>query len=315
MKDLEQLIRSINLYPADIRAEVILADLIEDGLVPDDFTVFFDSHFRRGYSRDILKAEAFSIDDFKRILAIRLSRDGFYDILPEGMFHPPPDTALSSGKDMANDSRKEIKVEEETRNFFHPIENELFYQRIELELQERRILEKLNDSHFDDFFLRFWQIDQTLPKNLISRLAMMLPFCNTIVGNFKLTASCLANILKEEVHYKIRHTSEVNSDIFSDRDLDEFALGNASLGANLITGSEFIDYSSSIKFIIGPLKRTDVGAYLADGEITSFIDCFCGFFIPVEMEYSYEIVVNKEKQEFIMDSGENQAVMGYSTMI
>ena len=294
-----------------------MADLIQDGFSQSDFLFFFDSLFKRGYSNDILKAEKILINSLDEVLAITLARDGLYDLLPEGLFHTSPDAAISSGKGMASDSRKESRIEEETRKFFLPFENEFFYQRIQLELQERLILQKLNDNSLDDFFLDFWKIDRSLPKELVIKLAVMLPFVKEIVGDFAMTASCLGAILDEEVTYMIRYTSEPHghSDTSFQPSDDDNSLGKASLGINLITDGHFLESSKLIHFSIGPLKKTTIEPYLEKGDIARFIACFCSFFIPMEMDYEIDVIMQKESQAFVLDSTNNQSIMGYSTII
>jgi hypothetical protein len=315
MKDLDHLINLINSYPADIKAEVLMADLIQEGFSQSDFLVFFDSLFKRRYSSDILKAEKFFINDMKEILAIYLARDGLYDLLPEGLFHVSPDTALTSGKDMALDSRKESKIEEEIKKFFRPFENEFFFQRIQLELQERLILQKLNDNSLDDFFVRFWNIDQSLPRELIIKLSAMLPFVKEIVGDFKMTANCLGAILGEEVTHSIRYTTEPPAETGSIQTAGEFSLGQVSLGVNLITDGHLMESCKLISFSIGPLKKTGYEPYLENGDIARFIDCFCSYFIPLEIDIEFDVIMRKELQEFILDSENNQCIMGYNTII
>lgn len=315
MKDLEYLIHLINSYPSDIKAEVLMADLLQEGFSQSDILVFFNSLFKRGYSSDILKAEKKLINDVQEMLAINLARDGLYDLLPEGLFHTSPDSDLTSGKGMASDSRKESQIEEETRKFFLPFENEFFYQRTQLELQERLILQKLNDNSFDDFFLRFWKIDQSLPKELISKLSAMLPFVKEIVGDFKMTANCLGAILGEEVTHMIYYTSEPHTETGSDQTYDGFSLGKANLGVNLITGGHLMESCKLIRFSIGPLKETGIDSYLENGGIAGFINCFCSFFIPMEMDFEFDVMMQKELQKFVLDSDKTQSIMGYSTII
>jgi len=315
MKNLEQLIHIINSYPADIKAEVLMADLIQEGFSQDDFLIYFDSVFRRGFSKDILKAEKILINDVQETLAIYLARDGLYDVLPEGLFHVSLDAAVTSGKGMATDSRKESRIEDETRKFFQPFENEFFYQRIQLELQERSILQKLNDNSLEDFFLNFWKIDRSLPKELIIKLTAMLPFIKEIVGDFKMTANCLGAILGEEVTHIIRYTSESRTETFRGQTDGGDSLGKASLGVNMITYGHFLEKCKLIRFSVGPLRRTGIDPYLENGEIARFIDCFCRFFIPMEMDYEFEVIIQEELQEFVLGSDKAQSIMGYSTII
>jgi hypothetical protein len=315
MKDLENLIEMINSYPSDIKAEVLMADLIQEGFSPSDFLIFFDSSFRRGYSNDILKAGKYPLNNAKETLAVYLARDGLYDLLPEGMFHTTPDAALTSGKGMASDSRKESKIEEDTRKFFLPFENEFFYQRIQLEIQERSILQKLNDNTLEDFFLNFWKIDRTLPKEMIIKLCAMLPFVREITGDFKMTASCLGAILEEEVTHTIHYSSKPDIDVTGKEREAGNSLGKANLGVNMISGGHFTENCKLIRFSIGPLKKTGIEPYLSNGEIARFIDCFCNYFIPVEMDAEFDVTLQKELQEFVLGSDEAGSVMGYSTII
>ncbi|MET7030322.1 hypothetical protein [Sediminicola luteus] len=316
MKDFEHIAQIIEAFPSDIRAEVLMADLFQNGFLPSDFVVLCKSVFKRGYGRDILKAEKIAVNDMKDMLAIHLSRDGLYDLLPEGLFHTSPEEGITTGQGMAINSKKEAKIEEESRKFFLPFENEFFYQRTLLALQERTILQKLNDSSLDDFFLRFWKIDESLPHKLISKLSAMLPFVKEIVGDFEMTANCLGAILEEEVthalYYKVEATNETDSD---QRNNDDFTLGMASLGVDLISDGHLIEGFKMLRFSIGPLKKTEVDPYLEHGSCARFIDCFCSFFIPIEMDFEFAVTMKKDLQEFVLDSDRTQPIMGYSTVI
>lgn len=292
-----------------------MADLIQEGFPESEFMIFFDSLFKRGFSKDILKAERILINDIQETLALYLARDGLYDLLPEGLFHASLDAAVTSGKGMASDSRKESKIEEETRKFFQPFENEFFYQRVQLELQERAILQKLNDNSLEDFFLNFWKIDRSLPRNLIVKLTAMLPFVKEIVGDFKMTANCLGAVLGEEVTHSISYSSMSGADNAGDLTNGGDSLGKASLGVNMVTYGQFLEACKLIRFTIGPLKRTGIDPYLRYGDIARFIDCFCRFFIPVEMDYEFEVIMPEHLQEFVLGTEDARPVMGYSTII
>jgi hypothetical protein len=315
MKDLAQLIKLINSYPADIKAEVLLADLAEEGVSESDYLIFFDSLFKRGFSKDIVKAEKTVTDDVHEALAIYLARDGLYDLLPEGLFHASPDAALTSGKGMASDSRKEAKIEKETRRFFQPFENEFFYQRMQVELQERSLLRKLTDNNLDDFFMNFWRIDRSLPMPLVVKFCAVLPFVKEIVGDFKMTANCLGAILGEEVTHTICYSSKTNTSSRIHQDENENSLGSASLGVNMITEGQSFESCKMIKFNIGPLRITGIEPYLNHGDITRFIECFCSYFLPMEMDYEVEVIMQKELQAFVLNPDTEQPVMGYSTII
>lgn len=315
MKDIDSLAKAINSYPSDIKAEVLMADLIEAGFSQSDFIVFFKSSFRRGYSHDILKAGRYRISDIHEILAVNLARDGLYDLLPEGMFHASPDSVGSSGKAMASDSKAEAKIEEETRKFFLPFENEFFYQRVQLELQERSILQRLSDNTFEDFFLNFWKIDRSLPRDLIINMSAMLPFIKDIVGDFELTANCLGAILDEKVTHKIAYSSKSFSEKAMGEAENGSTLGSAVLGVDMINGGYSLEKCKLIRFSIGPLKNTGLEPYLENGNIARFIECFCSYFLPMELDFEFEVIMPEDRQGLVLGGEKDLAVMGYTTVI
>ncbi|MGB8490780.1 MAG: hypothetical protein WCE64_06945 [Bacteroidales bacterium] len=315
MKDFDHLVNHVNSYPSDIRAEVLLADLLLAGLSPSDLLIFFTSSFKRGYSNDILKAEKLPLNNGKEILGISLARDGLYDLLPEGLFHTSPDSALSSGKGMASDSKKDSKIEEETRKFFLPFENEFFYQRVLLELRERSILQKLNDNSLEDFFLDFWRLDRSLPEGLIIKLSAILPFIRDIVGDFRLTANCLGAILGEEVTHTIQYKSTPCIVKAIDQADYGCCLGRTDLGVSSVIGSQSPENCKLIRFIIGPLENSGIEPYLENGDIARFIGCFFRYFIPMEIDTEFNVILPAEQQKFILGTDKVPTIMGYNTVI
>jgi len=314
MENLDQLIKAINSYPADIKGEVLMADLIQEGYSWTDFLVFFNSTFKRGFGKDIDSAERFLINDLDEVLAIRLARDGLYDLLPEGVFHAGPDSAKDSAKGMATESRKEAKIEENTRKFFQPYENEFFYERTLLELKEREILQKLNDGSWDTFFIEFWKIDKLISKELAIKLCSLLPFVKDIVGNFKMTSSCLGAILNEQVSYEIFYSREADFDNRVENG-SSVKLGQQQLGMNAILSGDAIENRRHIRYCIGPLKNSDITPYLEGGDIARLIEIFNSYFIPMEMESGFEVIIPEEKHGFVLGSEECEPVMGYNTII
>jgi hypothetical protein len=315
MKELEHLIYLINTYPADIKAEVLLADFLQDGFSESDFIVLLNSTFSRGYSKDIIGAERYVDNSSKDLLGIKLARDGLYDLLPEGLFHSEWDEPMASAKGMASSSKKESQVEEETRKFFLPFENEFFYQRIQMELKERSILQKLNDNNLYDFFFDFWKIDRSLPQDLSIKLTSLLPFVKDIAGDFSMTAGCLAAILGEDVAYTISYTSNVHAEDSGNQSDDEALLGNTILGINSVIGNLSPENCKVIRLTIGPLSKTGIDPYMENGDIAKFIDCFCDFFIPMEMVVEFEALLPGALQNFVLSSDQAQPVLGYSAVI
>ena len=82
--NIEELIQNV-FY--DIKAEAVIADLIENGLKPDEFVAINKGIFKRRYARDIDSINSLKLENTQSISAFNLNRDGLYDSLPEGLFH------------------------------------------------------------------------------------------------------------------------------------------------------------------------------------------------------------------------------------
>lgn len=161
----------------DLRLEVVLAELIQQGLDPlRDVLIHTWSVFERDYRSDldleadrVIIGDARSLDKEKKrvkigsgtkapineekpsewdyddmmrqavFLNLVTHRDGLYDYLPEGLFHQP----VSKNKDRDNSDWsieifEQFEREQGARRFFQPIEQEFYHQRLFLELEERK---------------------------------------------------------------------------------------------------------------------------------------------------------------------------------
>ena len=174
MNDLTDIASSINHLKHDIKAEVIAAEIVENGLSPAEIVIIPDGSFRRKYSRDVTYAEVIKSENGQKILGIHVTRDGLYDSLPEAIFHDQPNEPLISGHEMAKLSKKQKIEEKEARLFFLPFENEIFYHRTQIEVEERKILHRFSENLFNDIYPQFWKLDRSLPKKLVSRFVLVL---------------------------------------------------------------------------------------------------------------------------------------------
>ncbi len=161
---LENLSKKIEDISNDIRAEIIVNELIQNTSLTDDKIVISnEGQFTRAYRYDILGSETVEDNfDNQEYLKISLSRDSMYDTLPEGVVHgTQPSNKEKSVNEMIKDHKHLKRQEAEARKFFNPFENEIFNYRVKIENIERDFLYKLNGSKPVDFFYDFWG----LPNN------------------------------------------------------------------------------------------------------------------------------------------------------
>jgi len=315
MNDLGQIANSVNRLLNDIRAEVVAADIIENGLNPADIIVLPDGSFRRNYSRDVNYAEVTKLDNGQQVLGIHITRDGLYDSLPEAVFHDQSSEPLTSGHDMAKLSKKQNMEEKEARLFFLPFETEIFYHRIQLEIEERKLLYRFSENLFDDIYPQFWNLDRTLPGKLVSRLVLILHLTHKILGHIDMTAKCLEAILDEEVKINMTTQRLRKQDQTSTPVKRRAGLGSEALGENFMCGDYVSDFDPVMEFVIGPLMNSSIEDYLENGPYSRFLSCFYSFFVPIEMEAITVVKASETKQQFVLNDTSSKVILGYNSGI
>jgi hypothetical protein len=315
MNDLGRIANSVNQLLNDIKAEVVAADIIENGLNPADIVISPGGSFTRNYSRDINFAEVIKLDNGQQVLGIHITRDGLYDSLPEAVFHDQSSEPLTSGHEMAKLSKIQMIEEKEARLFFLPFESEIFYHRIQLEIEERKLLYRFGENLFDDIYPQFWNLDKTLPRKLVTRLVLILHLTHKILGHVDLTAKCLEVILDEEVKINMITHRHRKQDPSLTPVKSIAGLGSVALGENFICGDYVSDYDPAMEFVIGPLKNSSIEDFLENGSYSKFLSRFYSFFVPVEMEAITTVKVSETKQQFILTDKSSKVILGYNSGI
>jgi hypothetical protein len=307
--ELDKIVKHIEDIPHDIRAEIIVNELIQSKMISENnIMIANDSQFSRAYRHDVLGASIVDNNyDNHESLKLHLSRDSIYDTLPEGFMHSPSDNGSEkSVTQMIKEHKHQKKKEAESRNFFNPFENEIFHYRTKIENIERDFLYQLNGSKPLEFFYDFWGLSKSFPPVLVSKFIQLLPYTYKIVGDIDLSCRCLSSIIEEPVSFTTSGSKE-----YSD-DKEEITLGDNRLGIDFICGNSYTDYSYNVTVEIGPITKNPFEKYINNGEIKKFIDCFYEHFFPMEVELKTLLLMNHDIEEFNFNK---QPVLGYSTRI
>jgi hypothetical protein len=140
-------IKKPNQIDTDFKAAAIAAEIIENEMVSTgDVMILPKGPKKRAYDKEIA---GITVDkkseDKKQVTTIWVNRDGFYDMLPEGLFHrPPASSVMITEEDMIKDIKARREEEKQTRRFFAPFEAELNYFRTLVELYETGSTKKMN---------------------------------------------------------------------------------------------------------------------------------------------------------------------------
>ena len=303
----------INTMYQDIRAEVIISDLLAAGIRFDNIAIKCIGQLNRPRSGDIAKSRVSRDHDGREQLELILNRDGIYDTLPEGIFHQPPagKPSISSVPAMVEECRRHQREEEEARHFFAPFEHELFLQRTSTESKERRQLFQIRQSQLEPPILKKLGIDPGLPRVFTSKLIRILPYIAQITGNITRTEQVFSLLLDDSVALKIDDHSEPETSEHISR------LGRVSLGIDAVAGNALVPDHRLFRLIIGPVSKEKLLRYQDGGWKRRTVQTLINFILPAEWDVAITIKIRlADQKSFILHARHPaDARLGHTTSL
>lgn len=297
-----------HLTSFDVKIEVLLDALFKENIADDlDVIIKPKGLFYRKFSKDKMNI---ALDhNNSDLLNIEVSRDGFYDILPESFTHNFRQSGSNSNPVEEFKIRK--KEEKEARHFFNPIENELFRFRYAIEKNESDFFLNLKANGLVDIIKSVLVFEKNIPDPLIVKMFYaLLQQKENSNQNIEEIIKILEEIIEEKVTFtsnniKLENVSDVNE---AEKDF--------IMGINTTLESNQEIYLKKYSFVIGPLKNSsDLNNYFQNQTMHSFLNSFFNLFLPFHVQYNFEILLNKEDQMFSMDSSEFKTRLGISTIL
>lgn len=316
MNQYKTIAKSIRTMTTDINAEVIIADLIERGYDLNDMLVKHDGLFKRNYSKDILDAY---FDIVKNILTLDISRDSLYDVLPHGFFHHMFNDFTSENRRLEFEKLKQ--EEEYARKFFLPFDNAFFNQYVELELALRKYFK--NPVQFLQNLLLF---EKSIPEKYATKLTSFVLFSDKIIGDPRITALLLSDIIEEAVLCSEFYSSE-KLDLNETKSNSQNINMGDSLGINYICGDSVPEGRNVWEFTINLNNEINIEKYTnrENGSALKLLDLFYELFVPYEIEVVTKINCIQQTPFFIGSTSENEPgtetesvalnYLGYNTVI
>jgi hypothetical protein len=306
----EKIMNEIMQLGQDIRAEVVLAQLLNHTSDKLPVIVHADDFFYRQFSKDITRVDISDSAELKEILNIHISRTGLYDILPEGLFFKPLSLVRvpKNAGEMAEEYKMNKKQEQEIRRFFSPLENDFFYHRYKNFAAEAALLKGLNNDFLNRYFMRFWQLPEDMPPGMALRMILLLPYIHQITGDTELMAASLQAILDEQVSCKIVSETSQQTGMHHNV-LSKFEVGNG-----LTCGADYDEEEFCYVFTIFDLARSSAMDYLEEGRLYSTLHTFYRFFVPAAAGIKTVIKLKKAKENMHIGFGD-EAILGIATVL
>ncbi|MBN8682911.1 MAG: hypothetical protein J0L99_09660 [Chitinophagales bacterium] len=308
--ELQQLAR----HPA--RLEPLLAALILQGRInPGNLFYRPKSLFKRAYSKDVAQFNIIQVAHGKKSqesqVWVDINREGFYDTLPEFLFHRP-ETA-SGYKNIDQRLRDSQKVQEEeaaARQFLLPFEQEFYRTRVNVEQEEQKLLSGFSNPMQRIIIERLWPDVPDIDNNSLSILFYLLPLAYTITGNRSRMEACFRTLLRENVTL-----TDIASENYSTEIRDNQQLGFFTLGVNMILEGILEEELPKLRIEIGPIPQHRMLEYIGNGNKKILLNILCNYFVPFELDVETTIKLDKPDEAFRFNDDPSSALLGYSTYI
>jgi type VI secretion system protein ImpH len=296
----------------DVKAEVVAADLVEEGKNIDTIVIRSSGIFTRNFRHDILHYENVDqeLGSDESLLFIDVSREGIFDSLPQQIFYQPSGKKLDSLDEKIQEIRKQRLEDAESRKFFSVFEKEFNQCKIMVEMEERKSIFGMSDKFNSDLFTDIWGELKEIAPHYHKYLFQILPIAHKCRGNVYLSSLLLGFILNEKVSIKVDADPALQKNAFPAN-----ALNKRFLGTDLILGDYTPSYDATYKLQIGPIKRGTVSKYMPGGEVDKLLNFLLDYFIPFDANTEMELVLEKESESLFLRDDEKYCYLGYDSKI
>ena len=308
-EDLNLIAIKLNELPYDIKVEVLVADLIDSGFSDNDILIQPVSTFKRRFGKDIHRTKIIYDKQDNIQLLIEMTRDGIYDLLPEGMFHQPRDRKhYKNTSDMVHSVKVQRQEEQASRQFFLPIENEIYHIRTFIEQAEKKLFYELENNASNDFLIDFWRLNKYKKYDSIHLLVRFMPILYRLTQNLEYVKICYEMLLKQKVDITINDTFDWKATTINSWSLgEEYLSYTSTLGARI--KADLPEY-----FIkIGPLNDEEINEYIPNGNMYKYLDLLNSYFLP--MGYEKNIIIIPKFENNFIDLNNEYLHLGINTTL
>lgn len=311
MEPLDFYAEYLNHLPDDLRAEVVLVDMLGDGISFDDLIINPMGLFKRATGRDIDQAEWVEAQHkSKRWLQIDLNRTGLYDLLPEGVFHQPTTGETVTSKEAI---LKEMDVqrqrEQAARRFFLPIEQEFFRQRIRIEQVKQTYLSDDDSVLTDNPLIWFWDLPDFLTPVQQKRLLYLLPLMHQIAGDIPAMSACLEQLIDERVSIRLESAGmeRVQANMP--------ALGAWELGNNSVFDGWLNKEEPLFRITVYIDRSERVSDYMPTHNARRLIEWLSGYLVPLDADVCIDLDTSALSDSFVLSDEDAFGQLDFTTYV
>jgi hypothetical protein len=302
-----------NKLQTDFKAEAVAVNLLKYQRAVSNIFIERIGINDRAYLKDIKSISSSYLGFDEEVFTIETYREGIYDYLPEGLFHPPSLGASRKNVDtVVREIRKQKRVEDDARKFFQPFELEIFFTEISSLLKEFDFEITSDTDSLLETVSELWPLVKMLDKQHAYIFIYILPFFHQIRGDKKWFERCMTAFLQMPV--EVTFTPNVIDRI--EKNDDSMLLGNSTLGVTYIPSGRHMDGQRNWVVNIGPIPYGEMTKYIDGSPFRKVLQALYDYFLPVTVDVVENFVTDKKEYSFSLEDDERNANrLGYSTFL
>lgn len=304
--------KKYNKLQTDFRVEAVATNILKYHNPEANILIQREGLNDRAYLKDIknIKSSYFDLDEENII--IETYREGIYDYLPEGVFHPPSlGTSSRNVESVVKEMRRQKVVESNARKFFQPFELEFFYTHVAALLKESEFDSESKKDSLLEFAIEIWPILGKINPESAKTLVNILPFFHEVRGN----KTWLEKFLSAFLRVPVEITFSANCIKAQDDKEGITALGKARLGMTLISMGNHMDGDKNWVINIGTIPYSELYNYIPGNPFRQLLREIYEFFVPVSVKVLENFITEKSENSFQMNRNNNTNRLGYSTFL
>jgi type VI secretion system protein ImpH len=313
-------LENVNQVATDFRAEVIAAELIENGTPAERVLIIPLGGLNRPQSKDIERVEQeVSEYDNKEYILIKTHKEGLYDKLPQHIFHTPISYTLNKNEREVAEAIRQHRLEEKAaRTFFLPFDASVNSVRSLIALYEIQLDKKFHFNQLVNIFKEHWEIFQHLDVLQANIFLQFLPLIHRMRDDWRAIEAFFELMFQAPSKISTR-VQRKQSAAVKDVDLVYSQIGSGVLGVDLTTGDCFEggDFAE-IVIRFGPLSTKQITNFTGELYQEKIVMMLCDYLLPADMDVVIQYDLAKQNRGFILNEagsiGSN-CEMGISTYL